>query len=484
MVILQSHEMKSLEEYAMKKYEIPGLILMEHAGSAVVDCILEEKPKKCLIVCGRGNNGGDGFVIARQLILKSIDVALVVLGGSDLKGDALINYKMVKNMCQIQSDLDHVDFNVDIIVDAIFGTGLDRDIKGDYKKAVEMINESKAKVYAVDIPSGVNGSNGHIMGTAVKADVTVSFEAYKIGHMIYPGAGYCGMLKLAPIGIPKASYDPFDFDTFEITEQIAKRLMPLRKQNSHKGTFGKASVIAGSKGMEGAAVLLCSAAMRTGLGLLNLLMIEDINWIVKPLIPEILTSDYKLEDTLSSDVLAIGSGSGQSYVFENVLKEVLLLDKKVVVDADGLNIVSRHLDWLRPGLVLTPHIKEMSRLSGLSVDEILKDPIGTARSFACKHKIVLVMKSARTIVALPSGKVYINTRGNAGMAVGGMGDLLTGIITALIGQGLSLEDASILGVYLHASAGDRVKDKIGEYGLLPSDLLKELAILMKKLTSE
>jgi len=486
MYILKSDEMRALEHLVMDTYKIPGLLLMEHAGSAIAEILLKEKLSSCIVVCGRGNNGGDGFVIARQLLLKSVDVKVVVLGSSEIKGDALTNYKILERMCQIYDDIDRIDLNdADVIVDAIFGIGLDRDIKGDYLKAINKINSSASRVVAVDIPSGVNGSTGHIMGKAIKADVTICLEAFKVGHKLYPGAEYCGELILRPIGIPKESYVNYDFNCLEITEDYVRKIMPVRKANTHKGSFGKASVIAGSKGMEGAAILLCSAAMKSGLGLLELHMIDDINDVIKPAVPEILTTDYQLNKVIDSDVVAIGSGCGMSEEFSKVLGEVIAETRKpLVIDADGINVLSHHMEWLKGEIVITPHIKEMSRLTGMTVEAILEDTIGIAKSFAKEHQIVVVLKSARTVVALPTGETFINTTGNSGMAVAGMGDVLTGLITSLIGQGLSIGDASILGVYLHGLSGDNVRNRIGPYGLLPTDVVLEISKIMMELSHE
>lgn len=491
MVILTSQEMKELEVHAMNKYHIPGLLLMEHAGTAVVDEItrLYNAQTKIAIVCGRGNNGGDGFVIARQLIMLSYKVTVIVVGSSDLRGDALTNYNILKSMSEISyvermSDIDEIE--ADVIVDALFGTGLDRPLKGIYLEMVHKINESSSHVISVDIPSGIDGSTGHVMGVAVIANKTISFETYKIGHMVYPGAGYCGELLLAPIGIPRDSYRSFDHSCHLITEETVRSLMPKRKPDSHKGTFGHGAVIAGSKGMEGAAILLTSAAMRTGMGLLSLHMLEDFNHIIKPVVPEILTKTYSLESLSGADVIAIGSGSGQGGDFKKCLREVLLnMDCPFVVDADGINVLSSKLSMLNGNrVVLTPHIKEMSRLTKLSVDEILSDTIGVSRRFATEHGVTVVLKSARTVIALPDGNVYINCKGNSGMATGGTGDVLTGIITSLIAQGLTSEEAAILGVYFHGKAGDMVKASIGEHGLLASDMVEMIPTVLKDLSSE
>jgi len=515
MFLLTVDEMKALETCAIESYDIPGILLMEHAGYAVASMIVDRftEDTKLLIVCGRGNNGGDGFVISRKLLMEGYLINVIVVGDpSSIKGDALINFNILKNMCndifylKTLEDLNQSSklfVQTDVIVDALFGTGLNSSVRALEASVIEMINNSKAKVISVDIPSGINGSTGKVMTGAIYSDLTVVLDALKCGNVLYPGVDYNGEVKVVDIGIPKACYYHIYFPKKLITKDFVLELLPIREKNSHKGTFGKASVIAGSLGMEGAAILTCSAAMRTGLGLVKLFLPKSINNIVKTAVPEIITVpleetvegvyglssiDQILEGIKDASVVAIGPGCSKHYEVGETIKRLLSEPEvPLVIDADGLNMLTTNMGWLEDiskDVVLTPHIAEMARLTNLSVKEIIDNPIKIARKYAVEWEVTVVLKSSRTIVASKNGDVYINTNGNSGMATAGTGDVLTGIITAFMAQGLSGVDASVLGVFIHGSAGDRVASKIGEYGLIAGDIIKEIAYTIKELSQE
>lgn len=488
MYVLNNEEMKAVETHAMKEYSVQGLLLMEHAASAVTEKIFELECEKILIVCGRGNNGGDGFCVARQLYFEGKNVEVLLFGQSEIRGDAKINYDSLKHLIEIDevTELESSKqffYQADVIVDALFGTGLDREVTGIYKEVISLINDSKAVTVSVDMPSGVNGSTGHIMGCAVKADYTIGFDAYKYGHLLYPGTSYCGITKIVPIGIPIDSYKKNECQSYVITEEFVKKHMIKRSSDAHKGSFLKVAALAGSVGMEGAAALVCKAAMRSGVGLMNLLMIEDIHQIVKSIVPEIISSKCDSSYLKTSGVLIAGPGCGQSEKVKEVLEHMLSLDKPLILDADALNVLSNDLTILdnhKAEIIMTPHIGEMSRLTGLTSKEILDNPVEIAKNFAMKHQVTLVLKSARTIIALKDGSIYINNTGNSGMATAGMGDVLVGIASALISQGVSVEMAGVLGVYLHGKSGDYVKDIEGTYGLLASDVANMIGKVMKE----
>lgn len=513
MFLLSVDEMRALEQCAIDSYHIPGSLLMEHAGYAVAEAIIENYPKTTtlLIVCGRGNNGGDGFVVSRKLLLEGYSVKVVVVGHiSTIKGDALTNYSILK---EITKDIlyikNHEDINnaselfesTEIIVDAIFGTGLNSSVRPLEASVIEAMNDAKAKVISVDIPSGINGSTAQVMKNAVRADATIVFDAFKCGNILYPGAEYNGQLKIVDIGIPKTCYEQIYYPKRLITEKLILSKMPIRKNNSHKGSFGKASIIAGSSGMEGAAILSCLAAMRTGLGLLKLFVPKSMNHIVKNAVPEMITVlledsemgcyeqssiDIILEHIKKDSVIAIGPGCGQyKAVGETVRRLIAESELPLVIDADGLNMLALNMTWIdgcSKDIVLTPHLQEMSRLTNLSIAEIIENPIKIAKKYAMEWEVTVVLKSARTIVATKNGDVYININGNSGMATAGTGDVLTGIITGLMAQGLSGVDASILGVYIHGVSGDRVAREIGEYGLMAGDIIKQIAYTLKALS--
>lgn len=514
MFLLTNDEMKVVEQCAIKSYEIPGILLMEHAGYSVVETVVANFDKKAdiLIVCGRGNNGGDGFVACRKLLLEGYSVKIIIIGNSStIKGDALINLTILNHMCEDilcvktleeVNDTSMLFLDADVIVDAIFGTGLNSSIRDLEEGVIEMINEAKAKVVSVDIPSGINGSTSKVMGCAVRADITVAFDSPKCGNMLYPGVEYNGNLKVVKIGIPEACYDQIESKQRLITKELAKTMLPSRKKNSHKGTFGKASIIAGSFGMEGAAILSCSAAMRTGLGLLKLFVPKSINNIVKIAVPEIVTVPLDevnegvfsvdsvntiLEGIELSTSVAIGSGCGMyDGVGETVRSLIAETDIPLIIDADGLNLLAKDMKWLdqcSKDIVLTPHIGEMARLTDLSKEEIIDNPVNIAREYAKQWGVTLVLKSARTVVASPTGELFINCNGNSGMATAGSGDVLTGIIAGLVAQGMSVMDASVLGVYIHGDSGDRMAAEIGEHGIVAGDIVKQIAFAMKELTN-
>ena len=513
MFLLTVDEMKALERCAIDSYNIPGVLLMEHAGYAVAETIMKNYPKTTtvLVVCGRGNNGGDGFVVSRKLLMEGYLIKVIVVGNaSAIKGDALSNYKILKNIkkdilniknLEDVSNVSKLFESTDIIIDAIFGTGLNSSVRPLEASVIELMNNTKAKVISVDVPSGINGSTAQVMESAVKADITIAFEAFKCGNILYPGADYNGKLKVVNIGIPKTCYEQSCFSKRLITEKLVLNKMPIRKKNSHKGTFGKASIIAGSFGMEGAAILSCSAAMRTGLGLLKLFVPKSMNHIVKIAVPEIITIpleenemgsydlnsiDVILDHIKNDSVVAIGPGCGQhKEIAETVRRLITESELPLVIDADGLNMLALNMTWIdgcSKDIVLTPHIAEMARLTNLSIAEIIKNPIKIAKKYAIEWEVTVVLKSARTIVATKEGDLYINRNGNSGMATAGTGDVLTGIITGLMAQGLSGEDASILGVYIHGDSGDRVAKEIGEYGLMAGDIIKQIAYTLKDLS--
>lgn len=512
MYLVTGKEMKSIERHAMESYSIPGIILMEHAAAAVADRIVEmlERDSKIAVVCGRGNNGGDGFAVSRLLLFKGYCVTTIVVGDSfSIKGDALVNFEVLK---RINSDIVFVEtidevlaaynkiLHADSVVDAIFGTGLESNVRDLESAVIDAINQSNAKTISVDIPSGVNGNTGQVMGIAVNADVTVSFDSPKMGNIMYPGANHNGQLDIVKIGIPDESYESIEIERRVISREIAREFLPSRDKDGHKGTFGRASMIAGSFGMEGAAVLSSSSSLRSGLGLLKLFIPRSINNIIKVSVPEAVTKlleeerdgIFDMESVESimdgirySSVVAIGPGCGIYDGVEEALRRILIeSDKKVVIDADGLNILSRNIGWLEDSsneIAITPHIAEMARLADMTVEEVSRNQINVAVEHAAKWGVTVVLKSARTVIASPDGKVFVNCTGNSGMATAGSGDVLTGIITSFIAQGIGVFEACVLGTYVHGCAGDYAAEKLGEYGMVASDIVTEIPYVLRDL---
>ena len=515
MKLIGPQEMHNWEKDVFTNYEIPAILAMEQAGSSVYRYIKEHinlpDNAKISIICGKGNNGGDGFVAGRYLFQDGYNITCFTPFDSiDEEKDAYINYKIFKNIKghiqQITEEnisiFETEILNTDLIIDAMFGIGLSRNIEGLYKNIIKILNESKKPVISVDAPSGINLETGGIMGIAVHADYTITFGIPKIGFYLYPARDYTGTLKIYRVGFPKHAIDKLKTDDFLIDKNMVLNIFPQRSPNGHKGTFGKVLFIAGSKGFTGASFLSSYAALCAGSGLSYLAIPVSLDSILETMSPEVITIPVKEKDGHISrdaidilkekiqkiDAIGIGPGLGTSQDVQKIVKEILLTsDKPMVLDADGINVISKDfsiLKYLKTPLVLTPHPGEMGRLIGKSAKEVDSDRKNIARKFSLDFPdIVLVLKGATTIIA-QNGRLYYNITGNSGMGTGGSGDILTGIITSLIGQGLSVLNASILGVYIHGLSGDYAKKEKGEKGLLASDILKFLSLVEKQMEEE
>ncbi|WP_432665998.1 NAD(P)H-hydrate dehydratase [Wukongibacter baidiensis] len=512
MKVALSDEMKKIDKTAIEKYGIPGVVLMENAGRVVAEEIINEFgiDSKLTIVCGRGNNGGDGYVLARHLYDKGYDLKVFVLGEkSGIGGDALINYKIINNLGvnieEIVNDEDLMKLKENIIdypivVDSLFGTGLNNEVGGIPERVINIINEYGKHIIAVDIPSGIGGNDGKVYNVAIKANKTITFGLPKCGNLIYPGAEYNGELLIKDIGIPNEIIKNVELNHNLIDLRLIKNNLPSRRKDTHKGSYGKANVIAGSTGMAGAAILTCKSALRTGLGLLRLYIGESLNYIVKAGIPEAITVPLQemrkgviginhiekiIEDTKTANVLTIGPGCGSTAELSEIIKRILIdVDVPIVIDADGLNALSKNIEWLsekKSKIIITPHLGEMERLTKIPIEEIKNNLIKVAKDFSQKWNVIVVLKGASTIVTSPDGKVFINVSGNPGMATAGSGDVLTGIITGLVAQGLEPLKAAVTAVYLHGMTGDKVASEKGEYGLLAGDIVEELPYTIKNI---
>ena len=512
MNIVTNQQMRAIDQMAINDYKIPGIVLMENAGMAVVEEIHKDfdSQNEAVIVCGGGNNGGDGFVIARHLINRGFKVNLFVIGDpTRIQGDARINYEIMTKLkvdlriLKTEEDVTMLESALhlsDFAVDAIFGTGLKSEVHGVGESIICLMNQLSKFIYSVDIPSGINGDDGNVMGEAVYAHKTISFDSPKCGNIMFPGADYNGELVIKPIGIPREIHEKMNLNYHLIDAELVSDGIPRRARNSHKGTYGKAKVIAGSTGMAGAAILTCKSALRSGLGLLRLYIPESLNHIVKTSVPEVVTIPLQemrkgvigithiagiIEDAAGSNVFTIGPGCGATSELSEIVKRTIQsIEIPIVLDADALNVLAKDLSVLKnkmSPIVLTPHMGEMSRLTGKTIEEIEDHPIYTAVEFAKEHGVFVVLKSARTVVATPEGHVYVNLNGNSGMATAGSGDVLTGIITGLIAQGIDPFKAAVTGVYIHGMTGDVVADEKGEHGLLAGDLIEKLPYVIKEM---
>ncbi len=485
--LVSGKEMKNWEKQAMENYKIPSLLLMERAAQKVVEELLSGSYdlKRTLIACGTGNNGGDGLAVARMLLQQGYEVHVCVVGALDkLTQEAKVQLEMYQALDGKFVTAPAYD-EYTMIVDAMYGIGCNREISGVAAEVIQGINEAKASVLAVDVPSGVSSDDGKICGIAVKAHTTVTFFTEKLGMMLYPGREYCGKIVVADLGIPFKTCEECRIVTY--TEED-KHKLPERKGNSHKGTFGKVLVIAGSAKISGAAYLASAAAYRMGAGLVKIYTPEENKLAMQMLLPEALLECYQAKKPLVrqlkecmewADVIVIGPGMGTERIAEKILKYVVKKSSvPVVVDADGINLLAKNKGFLiepHAPLVLTPHILEMARLTGKEKEVILRNPIGEAVNFTEDYPVTLVLKDARTVVAKEKELRYLNTSGNSGMATGGSGDVLAGMIGGLLAQGMDVYEASKLGVYLHGCAGDAAAVKKSTYSMTATDILDGIA---------
>lgn len=511
MKVVTAHTMQEIDKQAIKEHGISGLSLMENAGRSCVEEIVAEfgLNGRCVVMAGKGNNGGDGHVIARLLAQKGWGVKVIILADRDqISGDAAINLErlpgVITNFCTHEGQLTALFmeeiYHADVIVDALLGTGLRSNVQGIYLEAIDLVNSSGRPVVSVDIPSGIHGTTGRVLGEAVRAYITVTFAFAKLGHVLYPGAEHTGRLVVADVGIPAGlmkSASGYDF----LIEDTMRSMLRRRDRLAHKGFFGHCLVIAGSTGKTGAAALSANSAVRAGSGLVTLAVAESIHSILEMKTTEVMTAPLPdsgsgfltnssfpaIEKLLTGkDAIAIGPGldrrPGTVALVQNLVESVTL---PLVIDADGLNALAEDISVLRRKksnqVILTPHPGEMSRLLGTSVPDVEAIRISVAQEFARNHDVFLVLKGSRTVIASPSGTAAINGSGNPGMATGGMGDVLTGIIVSLLGQGYVAWDACRLGVFLHGFAADMVADEKGEIGITASDVLEKLPYAYNKL---
>lgn len=516
MLVVTAEEMRELDRLTIEKYGVPSLVLMERAGEVVARAILDRFGRSAkrgvLVVAGKGNNGGDGFVVARHLKKKRIPCEVVLLARKEeLSPDAATNlrsYLKVKGRVYeaTEASLDLLDQRLEgkgLVVDAILGTGLKEEVRGLHAAAIALINSCGLPVVAVDIPSGLHADRGIALGTAVKAEMTVTMGYPKLGQVIYPGLHYVGQLVVADIGIDPKAVEQVDPKIELLEEEDIRPLIPSREPDSHKGTYGHLLVLAGSRGKTGAAILSCCAAMRVGTGLVTLAASASLNNIFASSLVEVMTEPlrdnpeeeleplndqtwHRLLDRKSA--VLFGPGIGVKDSMRSALRW-LLRNLKVpwVIDADGLNNLAGEVERLRSAKtppVLTPHPGEMARLMGSDTSEVNRDRVGIARSFAVDHNCYVVLKGARTVIATREGRVFINPTGNPGMASGGMGDVLAGILAGFLAQGFRVEDALKLGVYLHGFVGDQVAKAQGEIGMIASDIVEGLPQGLRTLKAE
>lgn len=517
MKIVTAEIMKRLDRRAIEEFGIPGIVLMENAARATVNALGHYFPdlhkRRVAIIAGRGNNGGDALAVARYLLNKKISGQVFLVGEkTDLRDEAALNLEIFTKMGgEILTITNHDELanlkgqlaEHDLFIDGLFGTGLKGPIKGLAYQLIEFLNSLQRPVVAIDLPSGLDADTGQVLGICLKATLTVTFGLPKRGLVVLPGAQYCGKLLLGDIGLPEAAVNTELIKDYLLEAADLAHLLPPRPPNAHKGDFGHLFVLAGSPGKTGAAAMVCEAAVRVGTGLVTLGIPESLNPILEVKMTEAMTEPLPetKEKTLALTALnrirellfrktALALGPGLSLhpqtarLVQKIIRETTL---PMVIDADGLSALAGKIDMLkrsRAPFILTPHPGEMARLTGRSVPEIQQDRIEVARQFAQEHKVILVLKGARTLIASPDGEVFVNPTGNPGMASGGMGDVLTGMIGGFLAQGLPPLEAAKLGVFLHGLAGDFVAHKKGEKGLAATDLIAETPRLLRALATQ
>jgi len=526
MLAVTKEEMARLDRWTIEEVGIPEIVLMENAGRAVSEQVMSSArgTRVATVVCGKGNNGGDGLVAARYLYERGVDARVFLLAEeSKISGSAGSNLAVLKKMGievrevadeaglkELQSSLKESD----VAVDAVFGIGFSGQIEGIPASAVDLINDSRPRrIVSVDVPSGINSDTGEADSRAVRADVTVTFAYPKVGLLKHPASELAGRLVTADIGIPKENplhpkkakaKKPHDSATTVITPEFVSSRIPVRPASAHKGTCGSVLIVAGSPGMTGAALLTSKAALRSGAGLVRACVPKSQAAVADAALPEMITvglpetgsgtlSDKALKDIMAlygkCDCLALGPGlstqKGTVSLVRKLLKDIAGSRhvKPMVIDADALNAIADDisvLGALSHNAVITPHPGEMARIAGISVDEVQRSREDLAKKLSRNYGIIVVLKGSKTVVAKPGSSV-INLTGNPGMAQAGMGDALTGAIAGFLAQGMKPFDASCAGVFVHGMAGDVVSSIKGDRGFMASDLIDAIPYVMNSI---
>lgn len=507
MVLVTSEEMQKIDKHAIELIGIPSLVLMEKAGSKVFKVIKQRfkgcKDKEFTVVCGKGNNGGDGLVVARHLIFNNIKTHIFTTSSHEqLSTDARTNYNILKNLgvtiksltsndakIEFENTIKHSNF----IIDAIFGTGFSGEAKDDIKKVIDAINNTKSKKIAIDIPSGACATTGFVSQSTVKADITVTLGLPKVGLFLLPAHKFVGEVWIADIGIPDMSKNSIKANYFLIDSNLVKCLMPKRSDYDHKGNFGNLLILAGSKEYQGAGVLSSIGGLKSGVGKVTLglphFLYENLKislppeLIIKPFSDKngyFYISDEEITHISNYSAILLGPGWGRNEVLLTSLQKVLnCVDKPLLIDADGIYVLSNLIQQKNSNnisnknkLVLTPHLGEFLQLVGKNKDEVHNsfDVINEGKEFVKKHNCTLVIKSAISFIITPDLNTYILCNPNSALAKGGAGDLLAGIIAGYMSQGLTVENASILGVYIHSLAAKLATKKNSPHTLTISEI--------------
>ena len=502
--------MKQIDQDTIMRIGIPSVVLMERAALAVTEAVVGLDKSgagiaddaaaalpSVLVVCGTGNNGADGIAVGRMLKGQGYPVTVVLAGNLDhATEEHRLQQRIAENLdvavMDAETFLQAPSGYYDVIVDALFGIGLGRPIEGIYRELMERLTTMAGSlVVAVDIPSGIHADTGDVMVIALRADVTVTFGYQKTGLLLYPGKSYAGRIVTADIGFSDVSLHRIGYDA-HVLEPLDRERIPKRRADGNKGTFGKILVIAGSRGMCGASFLSALAAYRTGAGLVKIFTVPENRIVLQTQLPEAIVETYDPECVMPggafqeylerecdwADVIVMGPGLGRESYVESLVEMVLAhAYVPVVLDADGLNAIADHPHLARfftENIILTPHMGEMSRLTGIPVSQLKRDPMRAVRDYSSRTGAICVMKDAVTVIADKDGEAYINTSGCSALAKAGSGDVLTGVIAGLLARGMECIDAAAFGVYLHGSAGEKAASLLGENSLLARDIADHL----------
>jgi ADP-dependent NAD(P)H-hydrate dehydratase / NAD(P)H-hydrate epimerase len=516
MRVLNTEQMREADRRTIEDIGVPSIVLMENAGRqavAAMEAAFEDlSTSRVGVLCGRGSNGGDGFVVARTLLQRGVDTAVFLVGRvAEVRGDARTNLEVLGRIGVTVIEIaDAQEWELhltelsecDLIVDAMLGTGLRGRLSGLLETVVADVNGLGLPVVAIDLPTGLSADSSAIDGVAVEASMTVTLAAPKIPLVLPPADSHAGDLVIADIGIPPVVVDELDGPHLELlTRERMREIVPTRAADSHKGDFGRVLIVAGSAGRTGAAHLAGLGALRSGAGLVTVATPRSCLPIVAAMAPEYMTEpldetaigtvDFGAVDRvleLAADVIALGPGLGRAPGTAAFVHAVLeRAGVPVVLDADALNAFAEDPDHLigrdEVGVVVTPHPGEMARLLQISTEDLQRDRVFHARAFAAAHRVHVVLKGHRTVIAAPDGRTFLNLTGNAGMATGGTGDLLTGMIAAWFAQLLDVEAACKLAVYLHGTAGDLAEADEGEVALVAGDVAARLGDAVLELTA-
>ena len=489
MYLASSAHIKQLDNIATENFGIPVSTLMENTGKSIFDKIKENfSEKNFAVFCGKGNNGGDGLVVARLIKESGWNVKIYLTNSYDDLSDAskIAFDKLNKNDIEILNVVDKVDEDA-VIIDAILGVSVKGSPEGICKTAIDKINMLNNKVISIDIPSGLSADTGKASGSVVNADYTYTLALDKIGLNVYPGITFAGKKEVLDIGIPVEALKCLQFKNSVTDKEMAKSFLMKRKPDGHKGDFGKVGIIGGSLSMCGSVCMAADAALRSGAGMCYVFVPEEIYNIVSIKLTEaIVLKESEIANYLDKlDVIAIGMGYSQNGKIKHIMKMVLQkFEKPVVIDADGINFLANNIELLKKKkcpAVLTPHPGEFSRLTGLTIDEVNSNRIFLASKYANELNSVVLLKGASTVVSSTEGEIRINSTGNSGMATAGSGDVLSGIIASLLAQGMNLFDSASIGAYIHGLSGDIAKEKYTEYGMKATDLIDNIPYAFKNI---